>query len=569
MKSYYLIPFCFALTISFYASAQKGKSSAVKDQPKTLEQLLTEFCLANDDAYHLIKQWIRDNKGKNTAISPLAMDPSCHDCHDPDQYKKDTAAIHKWMEASNKPESEKIVTLLKMEKDWVILKGSIEKTTEVPKCFNDFSTEDFNDMVLTLARRVYDRVIAMARKNKGYPQYAFPGITYLLSVTREFAMIGGIQNDNEGMQLAGDWLQTCYKQFDTRLLKNYQYQLYPSYFGLIRELALTGVETKFDDAVEWMKKMDDFMHFNLRVEFEASGHGDNGGQYHALVSGETEVQCKLQEGGCYVWEPVNGNSIDFTVKEVIFKSDQGSAVYKTPQVFSAPITLKVNMCADNPTFKIALGSFGDASETYSTSDGADFQSPLLYSLAIATLGSANLNRMQSEAQNIRQKADQFKGREAEIDAAARRLNEHKNDPNYLKTPQGKSDMSLMKEMAKSQGYDPNSLRPDPERMKNLEHLRAMNAKQKEINQKYTRPAYVGSAEYQNDKQELSRLKSNVNMTDLTTAIGFDANVLEIQAPFTIGIPKPVDKIQKDKIKEVAGSQNGWEFGQFHITLEKK
>jgi hypothetical protein len=307
--------------------------------------------------------------------------------------------------------------------------------------------------------------------------------------------------------------------------------------------------------------------YSLKVEFEAQGHGDNGGKYHALVKGETEVRVK-QVNDCYEIELVNGKEMQFRVEEVVFKSDQGSATYAGPQTFSSPIDVSLTDCKA-PKFKIAFGSFGDAGETYSTSDGADFQSPLLYSLAMATLGSANLNRMQNDAQNIKQKADQYKGKEAEVDAAARRLNEHKNDPNYVKTPQGKADMALMNQMARSQGYDPTTIRPDSKRMKNLDNLRAMNVKQQEVNKKFTQPGYVGSAEYQNDQQELSKLKSNVNMNDLTNAIGFDANALEIEAPFTIGVPKPVDKIQKDKIKEIAGSQNGWEFGQFHVTLEKK
>jgi hypothetical protein len=566
MKKYFLIGF-FLAGFSSFAFGQKGKKGS-PDGPKSMEGLIARFCLANNDPYQLIRKWIKDNKGKNSVVIPLAMDPSCHDCHDPDQYKKDTAAIHKWMEASNKPESDMIRHLLTMQKDWELLGGSNIVNPDVPKCFYDFSDEEFSEMEKALAGRIYDRVIAMAKKNKGYPQYAFAGIMYLLSVTRDFMLIGGTTNDEEAMGLAADWLQSCYKQFDKRLFKEYQYQLYPSYIGMIRDLALAGVETNVDDMVKWLKKMEDFMHFKLKIEFEASGHGDNGGKYHALVSGETEIQCKLKEG-CYVWEPVDGKDMEFEVKEVIFQSDQGSANYKLPKTFSAPVTLKVNMCADDPVFKITFDSFGDPRETYTTSEGPEFQSPLLYGLAMATLGSVNLDKMKSQLNDMKQKADQFKGKEGQMDAAAKRLNDHKNDPDYLKSPQGKADMASMNEAAKSMGYDPKNFRPDPKRMQNLDNLKAMNAKQQEINKKFSDPGYIASGAYAKDQAEIAALRAKVNMNDLSDAAGFTVNLLQIEAPFTIGVPKPVDKVQKDKIREIAGSANGWEFGQFHITIEKK
>jgi hypothetical protein len=568
MKKYFSAGILFFFCLPFYCYAQAGKASSSKNQPKSYEEAVAKFCLANTDAFDLIKKWIKDNKGKNTTVAPLAMDPSCHDCHDPSQFQKDTAKINAWMTANNKPESDMMTTLLKMHHDWRKLGGSNNIDLSLPKCFYHFSDDDFFNMEVALEERGYERVMAMARKYKGFPQYAFAGIIYVLNICREKSLlISNTSPSDEGVQIAGEWMQTCYNQFDKRLFKDYQYQLYPTYIYMIRQLYLTGVQTEFDDLGKWIKKMNDFMQFKLKVEFEASGHGDDGGKFHALVSGETIIQCKLKED-CYVWEPMDGNEMQFKIKDVVFQSDQGKAVYKSPATFSVPVTIKVGMCTDNPTFKISFGSFGDPNETYATADGQDIHSPLLYSLAVATLGSANLNRMQNQAENIRKNADKTKGKEAEVEAAAKRLNQHKNDPSYLNSAQGKADMSLMKQMAKSGGYDPDKA-PDPKRMQNLAHLKAMNVKQQEINNKYTLPGYVGSAEYDSDKQALANLKSNVDMNDLTGAIGFDANVLQIEAPFTIGVPKPVDKIQRDKVAQIAGSANGWEYGEFHVTVEHK
>jgi hypothetical protein len=255
------------------------------------------------------------------------------------------------------------------------------------------------------------------------------------------------------------------------------------------------------------------------------------------------------------------------VVEVNFSSDQGAAVYSGPKNFTAPVALKVNMCADDPKFKISFGRFGPEQETYSSSDGVQFQSPLMYSLAIATLGSANLEKMKGQASAAKEKAEKVKGDPEKVDAAAKRLQQHKNDPNYLKTPEGKADMALMQQTARELGYDPNQ-RPDPKRMQNVENLKAMNAAQQKINAKFRTPGYIGSGEYQQDQAELAKLKGNVNMNDFTSAIGMDMNLLTIEVPFTIGLKQPVDKIKKDKINEIAGSKGGWEFGQFHVVLEE-
>lgn len=307
-------------------------------------------------------------------------------------------------------------------------------------------------------------------------------------------------------------------------------------------------------------------YYKLTVEFEASGHGDNGAKYHALVKGETEVNIK-SENDCYAIEMAHGNEMEFHVQEVIFQSDQGSATYKAPGTFTTPVTISVD-CNKDPKFKIAFSSFGDPQETYSTSDGADFRSPLLNSLVTATLGSVNLARMQKETQDLKQKADNPKDKQAETDAAAKRLNQHKNDPDYLKSPQGKADMAMLHQGSKNIGDKNDDFRPDPKRMQNLENLKAQNALQQKINQKFTQPGYVGSGEYENDKQEIARLSGKVDLNSLANAAGFDMTLLQIEAPFAVGVNKPVDKVQKDKITDIAGSQSGWEFGQFHITIEQ-
>jgi hypothetical protein len=553
MKNFFLsILLCIIFSFCVLAQNQKNTSK----QALTTEQLISKFCSANVDKYKQIKKWIKDNKGKNTSVQPLAMDPSCYDCHNSDTYTKDTAKINKWMYANSKPESDMIRSMLQIQRMWEQL-GQ-------PYCSAGFTEEEFTNAERDLGLRIYDRVVAMAEKYHREPKYATAGIKYLLSITREMMMLGALSNDDNSLSLAAEWLSFCYDKFDQRLFKEYQYQLYSTYLDLLRSCELLGGQRNENNIYTELKKLDDFMHFKLKINFEATGHDERNGKWHALVSGETEIQCKRQEGTCYVWEPVDGKNMEFKVIDVVFSSDQGVVVYQGPPTFSTPISIRVNMCDSQPKFKIAFSSFGSPAETYK-GDNGESQAPVLYGLAIATLGSANVQRMQNNISTMKQKTDKFQGKEEEVDAAAKRLRDHENDPSYKNSAQGKADMALMQQMAKSLGIDLN--KHSEKQRNNVNNLRASVAKQREINSKLTEAGYVGSSAYSKDQQDLAKLKEKTDMTALTESAGLDENMLEIEAPFLIGSKIAVDKIQKDKIQKVVGSKGGWDYGQFTVTLE--
>lgn len=531
-----------------------------------VSQKAAKFCNDNFATYNLIDATIKEyKKNKPDVPQPVAVEMSCQDCDDAGKGNKSKQAIDAWVKSLTQHEEEMIKTLLQMQHDWVEAGGTSKEAANMPDCYKKFSEADFQEKISFLRDRIFlDKILPMARKWKGNASTFLAG-TQAIAQTVHYAVDNSrFAEQEEAAQLALEWTKAYCDMIENAVTKSYQYHLYAALLFDANNAVTQNPETAAY-IQKTIEKLNDFMHFKLKVEFEASGHGDNGGKYHALASGEGNVKARI-ENNCVVWEMENGEEMKFNVKEVLFKSDQGQATYVGPQQFSVPVSLKSTLCGDEAKLKISFAKFGADDETY-VAEGQQFQSPLLYSLAMATLGSANYNRMKGEAANVQQKAEKFSGKEAAVDAAAKRLREHQNDPNYLKTPQGKADMDMMRQMAKDLGYT-NVKAPDPKRMKNLDNLRAMNEAQQKINAKYTQPGYVGSPEYQKDKADLAKLKGGVNLNDLSNAAGFDMNMLMVEAPFQNGSKTAADKTQKDKIKEIAGSQNGWEFGQFHITLEQ-
>ena len=531
-----------------------------------VSQAAAKFCNDNLASYSLIDATIAEyRKNKPDVPQPLAIEMSCHDCEDAGKASNTQQAIDAWVKSALQPEEKMIKNLLQMQQDWAAVDRSLKAEANVPACFKKFSEQDFQEKLSFLRDRIFlDKILPMARKWKGNASTFLAG-TQAISQTLHYAVDNSrFDKQEEAKGLALTWTKTYCDMIENAVIKSHQYRFFAA---LAFDAA--GVVAQNPEATAYVQKtierLNDFMHFTLKIDFEASGHGDNGGKYHALASGEGKVRARIEDG-CVLWETENGEELPFNVKEVLFKSDQGQASYAGPQQFTVPVSIKTNLCNGDAKIKIGFARFGADNEAY-VADGQTFQSRLLYSLAMATLGSANLERMKSEATKMQQKAEKFSGKEATVDAAARRLRDHQNDPNYLKTPQGKADMNTMRQMAKDLCYS-NVKAPDQKRMKNLENLRAMNAAQQRINAKYTQPGYVGSPEYQKDQAELAKLRGGVNMNDLASASGFDMNVLVIEAPFQNGTTTLADKTQKDKIKEIAGTSNGWEFGQFHIRLEQ-
>jgi hypothetical protein len=561
------------------AVAQKKWLESDEEQ---MEKIRKNFCNLAWPQYMEIKNWIATHKEKPEIPVPPAMDVQCYDCTGPRGEDKNEARAQAFIEASAKPESDMIRTLLSIQRAFVLLGGkdvyALNEDANQPACMRKMSNFDFNEKIMWLLKRIYEgKALAMARKYYTHPEMEYAGTRFLLACGREIGLYGG--DNSEAPEYYGKWLQAYFSTFEDRLTRQYQYQLYPRTISLVRELDLATGSERHDELgykmYDWRKRLGEFMHFSLRVSFEAVGHGENGVKYHAKVTGETEVACLLPDSACMRWETIEGGNMTFRVEEVVFQSDQGMARYKGPQTFTVPVTVEVDVCNESPRLKLSLDRFGAEEETYVSGEGAEFQTPLLYSLAMATLGSGNMGKMLSQANELNANADMSPAGQRDVDAAAKRMRAHDGDTNYIKTAQGKADLKLMQQMSGKMGgsknWKPNdpSMRPDAGRMKNLDNLHKMNEAYRARDAKLTQAGYIGSEAYYQDQAKIDALRGQVDMQAITRPVGLNLNPLTIEMPFQTGVPQVVDQVRKDKVAEVAGSSGSWDFGQFHVTMENK
>src|SRR5205807_2656804 len=128
------------------------------------------------------------------------------------------------------------------------------------------------------------------------------------------------------------WAKNNYNKYQERLLQQYQYQLYLGTCFLPREMAMLGFELDarklvknndsysiehVDEGVQLVNKAITFMHFKLKMEIKANGHGENGAQLSCILNGEEEIRCDVKGGRCYEWKGENGDMIKFVVRELI------------------------------------------------------------------------------------------------------------------------------------------------------------------------------------------------------------------------------------------------------------
>jgi hypothetical protein len=563
-------------------STTPAKKSALPSDPfdadaEGVQKVLKDFCAIAEPKSREIDDWIKAHKKVPPEIPvPPALESGCADCNLPDNESPNKALADSFMARATRPESDMIKTLVTIRQALNQLTGSDPNSLDnTPACMKQMTSDKLADMTIWLFDRIYDKAMGMAKQYYKQAEMEYAGVRFLLACERQRQLLGLNENNYNisATEYAGKWLQSYFDKYEERLTKQYQYQVYPHLLPMIRELDhLTGGDpnsSQHDYLAQQMYelavKLKKFMHFKLKVDFEAQGHGEKGEKYHTMVIGETEVVCNLERTGCYSWDIADTGKMTFKVVDVVFTSDQGVAVYKGPQTFTVPVSLHLNVCDASPVLRIDMDRFGPVEETYVSSEGGEFQAPLLNSLASATLGSANMGKMMAQAQSMPGNTSSPKQQQA-VDAAAKRLRQHQGDTNYIKTAQGKADFELMGKMGHNISYDP-KMRPDPGRMQNLANLHKMNEAYRARDAKMRQAGYVGSEAYYKDQARIDALRGNVDINAITTPVGLNLSLLRVEVPFTTGVQLVVDKVERDKISDITGSKSGWEFGAFHVVME--
>src|SRR5215831_5233731 len=239
------------LLLSLTNSFAQNPSSGNPDNPfatdeEAIKKIENNFCNIAWPKYKEIDNWIKTHKDNPEIPVPPSIDPPCFDCSSQgktsDADKKTTEFINKVVQ----PEADMIKTLLEITRAWTMLGGNDNgydsKVYEsLPECMKRLSGKDMMEKVGWLVDRVYlKKVIPMAKKYNTFPEMEYAGVQCLLLVERQYALMNGGNDNSGGMMYVADWLENYAKKFNERLTKNYQYQIFPLFASLPRQLALIG-----------------------------------------------------------------------------------------------------------------------------------------------------------------------------------------------------------------------------------------------------------------------------------------------------------------------------------------
>ncbi|MFL5741916.1 MAG: hypothetical protein ACJ75B_16960 [Flavisolibacter sp.] len=430
--------------------------------------------------FEKIKAWVNAHKGSKPEIPvPPVLDPDCVACRDTMGYEdKNQSIIDSFNARAQQPEISMIKMIMDIAREKALVGegGNIFPGDHLPNkgnypCYDEMQDGDLMSFLEFLGNRLQYKATAMLLKYKASPQYFYGGLSFYLGTIRQSALLGLSYPDVANPDLR-EWTMNYYNKFQERLLQQYQYQLYPEMLSLPRQMALLGLDldyrkltkkeeeysiTNVDGAIEAMNKAITFMHFKLKMEIKANGHGDNGAQLSCIMSGETEIRC-VKYGSCYVWEGEEGDMIKFTVKELIFENSSGILVYQGPREFMNPFKLSVDLCGENPEFALDIQSFGPPEENYKVSKPGGESEDLKLDGIISNLFSSIMGDQAIERFK-KMESQQSSGLEAELEGIAQRHEAHKNDPGYSKTEQGKKDLKRWKQLQKQFGME-NGQQPD-------------------------------------------------------------------------------------------------------------
>ncbi len=195
-----------------------------------------------------------------------------------------------------------------------------------------------------------------------------------------------------------------------------------------------------------------------------------------VLSGESITRLKPLADGTNMLEPVDGKS-DMIVTVKKFSMAKGLSLV-SPWKYSIPIFISIGKINGNGSSqaKLVIQRFGtDQTETY-TANGHTLQEHMIHPLFFNAFIK---DEIQTQKSNLADAEDQK--------AWAERMEAHRHDPAYFKTPQGQADVKRMQKLQQELGG--NISNPDPQAEKLAQQI-AQKAQQD--------PAYLGSDQYQKD-----------------------------------------------------------------------
>ena len=453
-----------ALASIFLAFSDTVCGQARTTAQKGLDDKVAKNCVEYKKEVDAIKIWIAAHKNTKPAIPvPPVVDPECHDCNEVNPTDQKQAIIDAFNNKSKQPEADMITTLLKIEREKSLLtsdnntspqntQGSASSNSGMA-CLYDLSDDEIQRYISFLMNREVDKANGMLDTYYNRGEFFPGGIQFYLMVMRDRAMLGFGDDNLEDTKIPA-WIKEYFNKYKNRLFNEYQYQLFPAIFYLPRQMELLGADLtynkvvnhngqydleKIDEVTEAWNKAISFMHFKLTIDYVGDGSDQDGDMAKVRFNGETELKCQINRGHqnpCFEWGPETSGLMTFKIKQVEFHGhDKEVVTYDGPSEFSVPVHFNVNMCDDQPEFRMFFDRLWPQEEHYKHNQVGELTTPLLYRVVSATLGNANEKSLEKEVDKM--KASTGKYSETEMEAWNQRMEAHANDPNYFKTAQGK------------------------------------------------------------------------------------------------------------------------------------
>jgi len=404
------------------------------------------------------------------------VDPPCHQCGDTTQTQGE-AQVAAWVQQSQEPEFTYIKGLLAMDRQ-IQQMGGASSNLLTPAAQKALSQFDDDPAFLSDAGTLEDRLlngkaIPMAEKYDKEPRQAYAGITLLLAVSRNAALVqagsGSKPDQALVMDLANTWEQSIANKIDSDVVGGHKYNLCPVYGEIIRTVTLlSGQGPDMEQYAKMLNKLQNLVKFNVNMSLKVDVTGNDGSHMHATWTGKAGLKLNLDlANSCYTPLFENGGRMAVNVTRwdlITVESQPGGSKMEIPAQLTSSHAYNVNLgppqlnvCDPQPIFQIPLANLivpqeEITAEGHSTS--SSFLAPFLTSVVEANeVNSAEANAVTGQAPSLpgaspsSQSSPSSNSGSAAMDQAKQLVESHQGDANWLMSPAGQAAIANLQKQA--------------------------------------------------------------------------------------------------------------------------
>ncbi len=308
--------------------------------------------------YQEIEQWIKEHgKSRPEVPVPPKLSWPCKACGEgAEGPSQSETAANEFVDKASEPERGMARDLLRIKRD-VELAGN---DPAIPPALRGLTFEG--------AKWLRDRVLhgkadPMARKYGTVPEMAYAGIKFVLVAKRAREELGTDAYEGTSMAELANWVKRIEDRIDTDIYEGHQYNLCPNYLAISREIRLLGEESGVNlaELEQTVRKMDDFLHFDLEMDWESEAEDTSGGggviRIRWRAKGLFHLKMEIAHA-CFTPELVPEQQVQVDLLEYVMKDKQVAAKYEGPWHYGVPVqSLKLTLCDQRPQLALQFADF--------------------------------------------------------------------------------------------------------------------------------------------------------------------------------------------------------------------